>query len=111
MTEPTDLGELEQLLLWAIQRFDGDAYGPRILEELDERVDRRLPPSALYGTLDRLESKGMIRSRLGDAGPERGGRPKRYVIVTAKGRASLERVGSEPLGLREGVDLPLEHGG
>lgn len=110
MNERPYLGELEQMLLWVIQRLDGEAYGPRILDELDERVHRSVSPGALYATLDRLESKGMIRSRVADPEPGRGGRPKRFVHVTAEGQHALNRVRSEWLRLWEGVELPLEPG-
>ena len=70
MTQQTYLGELEQMVLWAVLRLDGDGYGTTILEALTGRVDRRVTPGALYATLDRLEEKGMIQSRLAD--PEAG---------------------------------------
>lgn len=91
MSESTYLGELEQMVLWAVLRLDGSGYGPLILEELEARADRTVSPGALYATLDRLEEKGVIRSRPGRPEPGRGGRPKRYVEVTAAGRTALER--------------------
>lgn len=87
----TYLGEFEQMVLWAVLRLDGSGYGPLILEELEARADRTVSPGALYPTLDRLEDKGMICSRLGEPEPGRGGRPKRFVEVTGEGRQALER--------------------
>jgi DNA-binding PadR family transcriptional regulator len=98
------LGELEQMVLWAVLRLGGDGYGASILRALDERVDRRVTPGALYATLDRLESKGMIWSRLAEPEPGRGGRRKRYMDVTAAGRAALERTRSEWKRVWEGMD-------
>ena len=89
MNDSTYLGELEQMILWAALRQGGAGYGPRILEELERRAGRTVSPGALYATLDRLEQKGMIRSRVGDPEPGRGGRPKRYIEVTSEGRAAL----------------------
>ena len=91
MPEDIYLGELEQMLLWTVLRLDDSAYGTVILNELAERTGREVSPGALYATLDRLEAKGMIQSRLADPTPGRGGRPKRYVRVTANGSAQLER--------------------
>jgi len=105
MTKQTYLGELEQMLLWAVLRLDGEGYGATILKELNTRVERQVTTGALYATLDRLEGKGMIRSRLADAEPNRGGRRKRYLSVTAAGQAALERVRHEWMSLWEGVDL------
>jgi DNA-binding PadR family transcriptional regulator len=108
MSDPTYLGELEQMVLWAVLRLGDGAYGPRILGELEERVGRRVSPGALYATLDRLEMKGMIRSSLADPEPGRGGRPRRYVRVSAEGRHALARVRSEWTSLWTGVDLATE---
>lgn len=101
------LGELEQTLLWAVLRLDDRAYGPSILTELEQRVGRAVSPGALYATLDRLESKGMIESRLADPEPGRGGRPRRYVHVTPEGRAALERVRGEWTSLWAGLEDAL----
>ncbi|MFW6079287.1 MAG: PadR family transcriptional regulator [Gemmatimonadota bacterium] len=104
MPDSTYLGELEQMILWAVLRLDGSGYGPLILGELEERADRAVSPGALYATLDRLEEKGMLRSRLGRPEPGRGGRPKRYVEVTAEGRVALERTRAAWRSLWDGLD-------
>lgn len=105
MNERVYLGELEQMVLWAVLRLDGDGYGATILQELNSRVDREVSTGALYATLDRLESKAMIRSRLDDADAGRGGRRRRYMTVTAEGRAALARVQHEWMRIWEGVDV------
>lgn len=79
------LGEFEYLLLSAAARLGDDAYGVPIRQEIEQATGRRCSTGALYTTLDRLESKGLLRSWMGDATPQRGGRPKRMVRVTAKG--------------------------
>jgi len=111
MTRQDYLGELEQMVLWAVLRLRGDGYGTTILSELAERVERRVTPGALYATLDRLEQKGMIESRLADAEAGRGGRRKRYLTVTAVGRSALERTRQEWMSVWDGVDFaPGESG-
>lgn len=104
MTDRTYLGELEQTVLWAVLRLEEGAYGTRILDEIEERTDRRVSPGALYATLDRLETKGVIASRLADPEPGRGGRPKRFVTVTVKGREDLAAARAEWTRLWEGLD-------
>jgi DNA-binding PadR family transcriptional regulator len=79
------LGEFEYLLLTAAARLGEDAYGAAIREEIESATKRRCSIGALYTTLDRLEAKGFIKTWMGDPTPERGGRPKRMVRVTAKG--------------------------
>jgi DNA-binding PadR family transcriptional regulator len=62
-----------------------EAYGASIRESIQEATGRPCSIGALYTTLDRLESKGFVKTRMGDPTPQRGGRPKRMVRVTAKG--------------------------
>src|SRR4029453_5291256 len=86
MTAPINLGEFEQLILLAILRLRDDAYGVTIRAELANRAGRTVAPGAMYTALDRLESKALIASRMSDPTPQRGGRAKRPVTVTARGR-------------------------
>jgi PadR family transcriptional regulator, regulatory protein PadR len=79
------LGEFEYLLLTAAARLGEDAYGTSIRMEMEKAAGRRCSLGALYTTLDRLQSKGLIETWMGGATPQRGGRAKRMVRVTAKG--------------------------
>jgi PadR family transcriptional regulator PadR len=79
------LGEFEYLLLCAAARLGEDAYGAAIRQEIEISTKRRCSLGALYTTLDRLEAKGLIDTWMGGATPQRGGRRKRMVRVTAKG--------------------------
>jgi DNA-binding PadR family transcriptional regulator len=76
------LGDLEQIVLLAVLRLGDRAYTVPILEEIEAQSGRKVARGALYTALDRLETKGCLRSRLGDPLPERGGRPRRYFTVT-----------------------------
>jgi PadR family transcriptional regulator PadR len=79
------LGEFEYLLLTAAARLGEGAYGAAIRQEIAGATGRRCSIGALYTTLDRLEAKGFVKTWMGDPTPQRGGRPKRMVRVTAKG--------------------------
>ena len=79
------LGEFEYLLLTAAARLGADAYGAAMRQEIESATGRRCSIGALYTTLDRLEAKGFVKTWMGDPTPQRGGRPKRLVRVTAKG--------------------------
>src|ERR1700674_959853 len=79
------LGEFEYLLLSASARLGEDAYGAAIRREIENTTRRRCSLGALYTTLDRLEEKGLIETWMGDATPQRGGRPKRMARVPARG--------------------------
>jgi DNA-binding PadR family transcriptional regulator len=79
------LGEFEYLLLSSAARLGEGAYGAAIRQEIEISTRHRCSLGALYTTLDRLEAKGLIDTWMGGATPQRGGRPKRMVRVTAKG--------------------------
>ncbi|MEO7146108.1 MAG: PadR family transcriptional regulator [Bryobacteraceae bacterium] len=79
------LGEFEYLLLAAAVRLNEDAYGVTIRQQIEDATGRRCSIGALYTTLDRLETKGFLKTWMGDPSPQRGGRAKRLVRVTAKG--------------------------
>jgi DNA-binding PadR family transcriptional regulator len=102
------LGELEQMVLFAILQLGDEAFGTKVMDELNNRVDRRVSRGALYVTLDRLEEKGMISSTVGDPSPGRGGRPKRFLEVTPEGMEALRRSRAAWMRLWEGLDSVLE---
>jgi DNA-binding PadR family transcriptional regulator len=89
------LGEIEYLLLTAAARLGEDAYGAAIRQEIEDVTGRRCSIGALYTTLDRLEAKAFIKTRMGNPTPQRGGRPKRMVRVTGLGiRAATDFYGA-----------------
>jgi len=102
------LGEFEQMILLAALRLGDDAYGVRLMEELEETAGRRVSRGSVYVTLDRLEEKGWIASSLSEAGSGRGGRPRRVVSVTVEGREQLRRSREALMALWDGVEDALE---
>ncbi len=91
MSRTKHLGEFEILVLAALVRQGPDAYGVTIRKEIEDRATRSVSIGALYSTLSRLEDKGYVASRLGEATRERGGRAKRHYVIKAKGQAQLEK--------------------
>lgn len=79
------IGEFEYLLIAASLRLGEKAYGASIRREVEEATERPCSIGSLYTTLDRLEAKGLVKTWMGEATAERGGRAKRMVSVTAKG--------------------------
>jgi DNA-binding PadR family transcriptional regulator len=104
------LGEFEQMLLLAALRLGDEAYGPRLMEELEERAGRRVSRGSVYVTLDRLEEKGWIASELSASRPERGGRPRRIVEVTPEGIEVLRKSRAALLNLWDGLERALDVG-
>lgn len=83
------LGEFEQMLMLAALRLGDDAYGAAMSAELEDQVGRRVSRGAVYVTLDRLEAKGLLSSRMSPPRAERGGRPRRMISVTPEGIQAL----------------------
>jgi DNA-binding PadR family transcriptional regulator len=101
----TYLGEFEHLVLLAVLRLGADAYAVPVRAEIEDRGGRKVARGALYTTLDRLEQKGLLRSRLGEPLAERGGRARRYYSVTSRGLASLRAARESLDRLSAGVEL------
>lgn len=83
------LGELEELILLMVALIGVDAYGVSITQELEEQTGRVITISATHAALHRLEEKGFVKSNMGGASKERGGRRKRLFKITAYGSQTL----------------------
>ena len=88
MSRPAYLGEFEHIVLLAVLRLGDTAYGVTVRQEIEARTGRDVSIGAIYATLSRLETKGLVKSRTGEPTAERGGRAKRLFRVTALGRRS-----------------------
>jgi DNA-binding PadR family transcriptional regulator len=103
MPKGTNLGDFEQLVVLALMRLGEGAYGMTVRRELEEIADRRVSLGAIYATLDRLESKGLVSSFLGAPGRERRGRAKRFFKVEAPGVRALRTALGSLDRMRDGV--------
>jgi DNA-binding PadR family transcriptional regulator len=99
------LGEFEHIIVLALLRLEDRAYGVTVRQEIEIRTHREVSIGAVYATLDRLETKGYVKSHRGDPTPERGGRSKRFFRVTAKGVAAVSRTQRVLRSMSEGLDL------
>ena len=99
------LGAFEELVLLAVGRGSSEAYGMTVRREIEQRTGREITIGAVYSTLDRLEGKGLIVSRLGGGGDERSGRARRHFRILPEGVESLSRIRAMRAGLWDGVDL------
>jgi PadR family transcriptional regulator, regulatory protein PadR len=102
------LGEFEHIVLLAILRLGDEAYAIPIREEIESRTDRDVARGALYTALERLETKGMLRSRMSEPLPERGGRSRRYFTITPAGLAAMRSSRRSLLQLWQGLEKRLE---
>jgi DNA-binding PadR family transcriptional regulator len=99
------LGEFEHVVVLALLRLEDRAYGVTVRQEIESRTKREVSIGAVYATLDRLETKGYVKSRRGDPTPERGGRSKRFFRITPKGVAAVNRTQRALQRMTEGLDL------
>jgi DNA-binding PadR family transcriptional regulator len=90
MTERGYLGEFELMILLAVVHLGDEAYGVPISRELEKHRGRDVSVGSVYAALERLESKGLVSSSLGDPTPERGGKAKRYFRVTKAGLGQMQ---------------------
>jgi PadR family transcriptional regulator, regulatory protein PadR len=79
------LREFEYVLITTAAGLGDQAYGVAIREQIARTTGHKCSLGALYTTIDRLETKGLLKTWMGDATPQRGGRAKRMIRVTAKG--------------------------
>ena len=104
MSTRAPLGEFEVVVLLAVLHLRRAAFGSAIRDEIERRSGRSVTRGSVYITLDRLEDKGMLRSRLAEESDSRGGRPKRFFRVSASGlkavRHSLGLLARMQKGLR-----------
>jgi PadR family transcriptional regulator, regulatory protein PadR len=99
------LGELEHIILLALIRLGHDAYGVTVRQEIETRAGREVSIGATYTTLDRLEAKGYVKSRVGEPTAERGGRSKRHFAITARGVAAVNRTQEALKGMADGLKI------
>jgi DNA-binding PadR family transcriptional regulator len=105
-----NLGELEQILMLALLRLGSGGYGAAIRAEILARTGRSITPGAIYPTLDRLEARGLLRSRLGGATAERGGRARRLFQVTPAGLREVKAAWRQTSALARGLTVLGERG-
>jgi PadR family transcriptional regulator PadR len=97
------LGGFELLVLLALIRLGDDAYGVPIADAIESSSGRDVAIGSVYITLDRLESKGLVSSRLGEPTAARGGRAKTYFRITAKGLREVRQARRTLMTLWQGV--------
>lgn len=108
MGDKAFLGEFEHMVLAAILRLGDRAYGAAIVREIEQQTGRSVSGGSLYVTLDRLEDKGLVSSRMAERSPRRGGRPKRFMSVTPEGLQALRAAREAMLNLWSGIEETLE---
>jgi DNA-binding PadR family transcriptional regulator len=106
------LGSFEQAVLLSLvdprTELGREGYGRAVLKEVQHRLQREVSAGAVYATLDRLEQKGLVSSRLGPGSAVRGGRPRRHYSIEPEGLRALHSSRAATERLWAGVRLPLK---
>lgn len=98
------LGAFEEQVLLAVAHLGAGAYGMTVRRAIVDRTGREVAIGAVYATLDRLEGKGLVVSRLGDGDAERRGRARRYFALRPEGADALRRARELHARMWEGLD-------
>jgi len=85
-----NLGELEELILLTVGALKENAYGVGVMDEIAKEGGRKINISAIHTVLKRMENKGYLKSKMGGATQERGGRKKRIFHLTSLGQRVLK---------------------
>jgi PadR family transcriptional regulator PadR len=101
------LGAFEQAVLLAVVRLRDEAYGRAILKDVQARLERDVAAGAVHATLERLENKGLLSSRLGSGTPIRAGRARRYYRVQPAGITALNDARAAVNTIWRGLKWPL----
>lgn len=103
------LGEFEEIVMLTVAILHGEAYGVAIIEEMENRLNRSVSIGSLQVVLKRLEDKGYLKSKLGEATAVRGGKRKRFFTVTNIGKDILKATKEQRMQLWNAVpDIALE---
>ena len=102
------LGAFEQAVLLTVWNLAEEAYGRAILRGVQSALNRQVAAGAVYATLDRLEEKSLLASRVGEGTPVRAGRVRRYYRLTAAGVKALNESKSAMEQMWQGAKWPLE---
>jgi len=106
MSKTGVLGAFEEMVLLAVLHKGDEAFGVSIRRELEERSESDVAMGAVYATLDRLENKGLVKSRSGERRVSRRGRPRRYYDIQPAGTRELERTLNVRDRMWDGIELP-----
>ena len=102
------LGAFEQAVLLAVLRLEDEAYGRAILKEVQARTERDVAAGAVHATLERLENRGLLSSRVGAGTAVRAGRPRRYYRVQPAGIRALNDARAAVETIWDGLVWPLK---
>jgi PadR family transcriptional regulator len=103
MANPDSISNFELMALLALIRLGDDAYGVPICREIEEHSGHNVAVGSVYAALERLQSRKLVVSSLGEPTAERGGRAKRYFRITSKGLRTVQATQQTLMRLWKGI--------
>ena len=100
MSTDAPLGTFEEQVMLAVLRTRDEAYGMAVRREIERVTSRDVTIGAVYSTLDRLESKGLV-----DSMRTQGDASRRVFTVTPRGAGALAETRAMRERLWSGIDL------
>jgi len=97
------LGEFEEIVMLTVGILHGEAYGVAIIDEIEQRLSRKVSIGALQTVLRRLEDKGYLTSEFGESTSVRGGKRKRYFSLTTLGSRVLRETQDQRVNLFKAI--------
>ncbi len=85
------IGEFEELVLLTVAAQHDEAYGVSIQASLEGKLEKSINISSIHVVLKRMVDKGLVKSRYGGITQDRGGRRKKFYVITALGKAALDQ--------------------
>ena len=110
MSQNTLLGAFEELVLLAVAHLGGQAYGMQVRREIERRSGREVAIGAVYATLERMNEKGYLESKLAAAGEERRGRPRKFFSLQPPGLQALRQARRLHERMWNGVEVAILDG-
>lgn len=94
---------LEEAILIAIWRLQGNAYGVTINKQTSQSFDKNYTMGALYYSLDQLLRKGYVSKIIKSNDNDSFGRNRTYYNLTTKGKRALHKARTYQKSLWKGI--------
>jgi DNA-binding PadR family transcriptional regulator len=103
-----NLGEFEHMVLLGILRLGGEAYSVPVVLELESLTGREVAQAAVFIAMKRLETKGLLESRMDEESVKETGRVRRYFKLTQAAAAKLRETRTALERLWDGTEAQLD---
>lgn len=97
------LSRAEEIILLAVFKLEGNAYGVTVREQVYKDIGRHWPFGVVYKTLKKMKAKGYVKKISSDPIAERGGRSRYYYEITPQGISVLKEIRTIQSSIWDGI--------